>query len=31
MSNPHWIYTQTVRMFAAGPSAFEDEEELRAT
>ncbi|MFZ5708771.1 MAG: dimethylarginine dimethylaminohydrolase family protein [Pseudomonadota bacterium] len=31
MSNPHWIYTQTVRMFAAGPSAFEDEAELRAT
>jgi N-dimethylarginine dimethylaminohydrolase len=31
MSNPHWVYTQTVKMFAAGPSAFEDEDELRST
>ena len=31
MSNSHWVYTQTVKMFAAGPSAFEDEAELRST
>jgi N-dimethylarginine dimethylaminohydrolase len=31
MSNTHWIYTQTVKTFAAGPSAFEDEGELTST
>ena len=32
MTNPHWIYTQTVKTFAAGATpAFEDEGELAST
>jgi N-dimethylarginine dimethylaminohydrolase len=31
MSNAHWIYTQTIKTFAAGASAFEDEAELTST
>ena len=32
MSNPHWIYTQTIKTFAAGAEpGFEDPDELAAT
>lgn len=32
MTNPHWIYTQTIKTFAAGAEpGFEDPEELAAT
>ncbi len=32
MTNPHWIYTQTIKTFAAGANPpFEDEGELTAT